>query len=461
MKSDINNNVEQDHELGWPTDPEAEQHLIAGLLTDPRRFTEVRPIVLAADFNDELYADIYRAMVSLVDSGQPIDVEPVYHHVKSTRSGNLKGSEIGRILSPPWAAPETVVYYAHRVSEVSRRRQVIAALHDEQNEALRGKESIEETVKRTRDKLATAVATNVIELETASELAQKALASYEETTMSGMPTGYATIDATINGLQPSKFIVVGGSTSMGKTSLACGFANQVGVTQGLPVLFFSFEMPGTEIISRITAARAKVPHSVVTSPRKMNKEQRAIVVEEWNRVSTDKINVYHKDRLSTTDIEMIATRQQEKHGVRLIIVDYLQLIKPNNSKDQRYLQVGQIATDLKCLAVKLGIPIVALAQLSREASKGGRPQLHHLRESGTIENDADVVIFPYRPNYNSDDKYGDVESEEAELIIAKNRNGKTRVIKAWWYGAFMTFQEYDTVHDEPEVSDVSTWRWEG
>ena len=270
----------------------------------------------------------------------------------------------------------------------------------------------------------------------------------------GTPTGFVELDRMIGGLHGSELIILAARPSMGKTALATNIADYVAVERQKPVLFFSLEMSKTEVLIRVINARARIPsqqYRYGLSSKEQENFNSAIKALETAPLYIDDTPAH-----TVSEIAAIARRTKRKNGLALIIVDYLSLIEPDNSKDPRQEQVAKIARRLKGLARNLNVPVLCLAQLNRqtEQSKGNRPQLSYLRESGAIEQDADVVMFVHREEYYLTKE----EAEEkglvgvADLIVAKQRNGAIGDIKLIWQSRFTLFSNpQESEEPEPET----------
>jgi replicative DNA helicase len=276
----------------------------------------------------------------------------------------------------------------------------------------------------------------------ASEELEKRFES--KVSLTGVPTGFVDLDETLLGLQPSSLVIVGARPAMGKTAFALNIASHVAQVSNLPVLVFSLEMSHTELTMRFLSSEARVDSKKLRTG--------AISEAEWSRINSaigrlDNRLLYLDDNASVTvmEIRAKARRLKAKHnGLGLIVIDYLQLMS-GNSTESRQLEVSEISRNLKILARELDVPVIALSQLSRrlEDRQDKRPQLSDLRESGSLEQDADVVIFLHRPEMFRGEKGEAADNSDkgvAEVIIGKHRAGPTGTIKLVFFGEHTKFE---------------------
>ena len=242
-----------------------------------------------------------------------------------------------------------------------------------------------------------------------------------------MPTGYQDLDEHLSGLQPSNLVVVGGRPSMGKTAFALGLAANAAML-GTPVLFFSLEMSHLEIAQRVLCAEARVDATRMRNGRLLEADWPKISSAYIGRISGAPLHIDDNPNVTVMDIRAKARRMRARSGLGLVVVDYLQLMSGRMNAENRQVEISEISRGLKILARELAIPVVALSQLSRglESRADKRPMLADLRESGAIEQDADVVMFIYRDEiYNPDS----ADRGAAEIHIAKHRNGPTGAVQ--------------------------------
>jgi replicative DNA helicase len=258
---------------------------------------------------------------------------------------------------------------------------------------------------------------------------------------SGMATGLSDLDSLLGGLHESELVIVAGRPSMGKTALATSIAENVAVVDGRPTLFVSLEMSRLELAERMLCSHGRINGHKLRGGH-LPAADRAKLTQATSTMSQAPLFIDDTPSRTMTEIAATARRLKRRHQLALVVIDYLQLIEPDNSKDPRQEQVAKIARRLKGLARELHVPVLCLAQLNRqaEATRDNRPRLSHLRESGAIEQDADVVMFVHRDEYYaSTDEDKERCKGEAEIMVAKQRNGPVGDVKVSWLSDFTRF----------------------
>ncbi|MFR7887171.1 MAG: replicative DNA helicase [Bilophila wadsworthia] len=244
--------------------------------------------------------------------------------------------------------------------------------------------------------------------------------------ITGLATGYPELDAITRGLQPSDLIIIAARPAMGKTALALNLAMRAAISEGAPVGIFSLEMSEHQLVQRMISLWGKIPQEQLSTGR-LSKAEGARFFETADLLRTAPLFINETPAISTLELRSQARRLKAEHGLGLIVVDYLQLMRSSRRTDSRELEISDISRSLKAIAKELDVPVVALSQLNRkvEERKDNRPMLSDLRESGAIEQDADIVIFLYRDGYTSPIR----RKRHHELIIGKHRNGRVRTVK--------------------------------
>ncbi len=390
------------------------------------------------DFYREGHRIVYRAIKSLHERGDPVDSISVAELL--TQTGQLAeagGRETVTQLPSAVPAPGNARHYARIVKQNALLRRLLNASHRiqksvheregepselvEQAESLLFKVAYEDRASDFR-KVADVLAEEVDRLE--------ALARGDRE-LTGTPSGFRDLDSLLGGFQPGNLIILAARPSLGKSALVCNIADNVAGRQGLPVAFFSLEMSEVELAHRFISCRARISNDKLRKG-KVSQRDWPKVLKACNELESAPLWLDDSSDLSLLDLRAKARRLASSEGggdLGLVIVDYMQLMRPDDQRANRVEQVGQISRGLKVLARELNVPVIGLSQLSRapELRPGperGRPMLSDLRESGSIEQDADVVAFIYRKALYSDHDDA-VDPSEAELIIAKHRNGPT------------------------------------
>jgi len=426
-----------------PHSLEAEESLLGAMLLSRDAIAAALESCSAADFYRPAHARIFEAVTALYGRGEPADAVTVAEHLR--RTGTLEdagGPALLVSLQANTPAVSSASRYARIVEEHALLRRLIGvsqeiaeigySLPDDVAEAVDRAETLvfEVAQRRTTDSI-----------ESLQELLSKSLDRLEELagrteSVTGVPSGFDDLDELLAGLQPSNLVVVGARPSMGKTAFALGVAAHAAL-RGEPVLFFSLEMSHLEIAQRVLSAEARVDAARMRNGRltdsDFNKISHAI-----GRLSNAPLFVDDNPNLTVMDIRAKARRMKSRTGLGLVVVDYLQLMSGRQAAENRQVEISEISRGLKILARELQIPVMALSQLSRnlESRTDKRPMLADLRESGAIEQDADVVMFIYRDEvYNPES----AERGAAEVIVAKHRNGPTGVVQLAFVGTYARF----------------------
>jgi replicative DNA helicase len=447
-----------------PRSLEAEQAVLGSILLLPEACDDVAMILRPDDFYDDAHEKIYQEMLAMHDAGRRVDHTLLVERLKSSGQYESIGgaayiAEIARAV--PTAAH--AAYYAHIVKDKSMLRKLIFSsteiLRDAYDETVDPRQMLsraEEKVFGILDQKSGG------EVATISDVLQESLIRMnarmeQDYGAGGVATGFTDYDRLTGGLHPSELVILAARPSMGKTALAMNIAEHVAMEEKSPTLFVSLEMSALELGDRLLCSVAKVnSHRLRNGTISM--EDRKRLVEKAAIISLSPLFVDDSPSRTMTEIAAAARRLKRKDGLGLIVIDYLQLIEPDNPKDPRQEQVAKIARRLKGLARELEVPVLCLAQLNRQAedSREHRPRLSHLRESGAIEQDADVVMFVHREEYyqNNDEDRARVAGE-ADLIVSKQRNGPTGDIKLTWKSDFTRFDDHRATPHE-EFSDYSS-----
>ena len=416
---------------------EMEKRLLGGIFWDSAEaLPQVAGMLKPEDFYRPEHHKIYKAMLSLHAAGTPCDPSLIEQELK--RTGQIVEKNYVRDLAASEYTTHYVGHLAKMVKEKARLRNLawvgLELKTMANNENMTALEILAETEKR----LTAAIGDSYREIISAEDLAQEV---YHEITTrregtAGLPTGYRYIDKLTSGLKKSDLIILAARPSMGKTTLAMNIATNVAKKN--TVLIFSLEMSRLQIGQRFFSAESRI-NAMKIMNNKLTQENYAALVEAAAALSDLKLFVDDSRGITLTEIRMKAQKIKREHGLDLIVIDYLQLIQCGSRySGNRVQEVSELSRGLKVLAQELNIPILTLSQLSRQTEMRAdkKPQLADLRESGSIEQDADIVMFLYR------DEYYNKETEntnQAELIIAKNRNGPTTSIQLYFRKEYMRF----------------------
>jgi len=452
-----------------PHNLEAEQALLASLMHNNLSYEKVDSFLRAEHFADPLHGRIFKAIVHLIDHGRianPITLKEYFEKDQSLT--DIGGIEYLIKLADALVSVVNIKDYGTLVYDLYLRRQLIDLGEDVVNEAHvfeleeTALEKIESAERRLFD-LATQGGKDAQfqPFKTALTAAIKTaeIAYQRDSQIVGCTTGLRDLDKSLGGLHPSDLIIMAGRPSMGKTGLATNIGFNAALAhleknEGASVAFFSLEMSAEQLALRLLAQETGIPSDRIRRGE-LSKQDFPKFVEASRRISEIPLFIDDTPALSIAALRSRARRLQRQQGLGLIIIDYLQLLQGNTRTDNRVQEISEISRGLKALAKELHVPVIALSQLSRavEQRDDKRPQLSDLRESGSIEQDADVVVFIYREEYYEARKEPDENSDQheawaqkmskiynhADLIIAKQRHGPIGTIKVFYDGKFTKF----------------------
>jgi replicative DNA helicase len=428
-----------------PQSLEAEKGVLGSLLLDPNLCDDVALVVRPDDFYGDAHRRIYTHLLAMHEGGGRIDTTLLVERLKQAGDYEMIGGHayIAEVINSV-AVPAHAEYYAKIVRDKSTLRSLIHAsteiLRDAYDPAFEPREMVgraEEKIfalhdQRSSDQIA---AMHDVLIEAFAHIDHR----MEHGGATGVPSGFTDLDNLTGGLHEGELIILAARPSMGKTALATNIADTAAVEAGVTTLFVSLEMARLELAQRMLCSRGRINGKKFRTGY-LSAEDRDKLMEASARLSHAPLYIDDTPSRTITEIAACARRLKRKQKLGLIVIDYLQLIEPDNSKDPRQEQVAKIARRLKGLARELKVPLLCLAQLNRqaEATKDNRPRMSHLRESGAIEQDADVVMFVHREEYyhtREEAQERDLAGK-AELIVSKQRNGPTGDVKLLWLQDF-------------------------
>ena len=437
-----------------PQDIDAEVSVLGSLMIDKFAIIKVTDILTSGDFYHPLHQAIFETIISLFEKGQPIDILTVSSELKKDKKFKDAGGSdyLAQLInSVPTAAH--VEHYAKIVKEKSVRRDIINASSHINEEAFEGvdfEELLDDVEKRIFNISQKSRPQRFVLIKEELSGAYERLEQLHrgDGSLRGVPSHFHQLDNMLSGFQKSDLIILGARPSVGKTALALDIARQAAI-HGKAVGIFSIEMSREQIIDRLIATQAKIPLWRLRTGRLSNDNEFSLVQQALDELS--KAVLYIDDTPSPSILQMrsAARRLQMEQGLDLLIIDYLQLIQPRTATENMVQQVTEISRGLKALARELNIPVLALSQLSREIDKRDIkvPRLSDLRESGSIEQDADVVMFIYRKDRDRVETPED-EQNLVEIIIAKHRNGPVGSIQLRFDPDRVSFHNIDTIHKQ-------------
>ena len=456
MEKKEKKNVVVDTEYGHlqPQAPDAERAVLGAILIDKDAYAVICELIREESFYEKKHQLIYHAIVTLETAQQPIDIITVTDQLK--RDGTLDdvGGQMYIIeLSSRVTSSANVEHHARIVASKALARELISFSGRVGSRAFDETIDVDDLMQEAEGELFELSQKNMRReytqinpvIKTALDVIQKAAAN--KSGLTGIPSGYHKLDDITSGWQPSDLIIVAARPAMGKTSFALSMAKHVAADRHIPVAFFSLEMSNVQLVNRLLSNVCEIEGSKILSGQ--------LHPDEWERLDK-RVNalidapLFIDDTagLSVFELRTKARRLVRDHNVKLIIVDYLQLMNANGMRfTSRQEEVSTISRSLKGLAKELDIPIIALSQLnrgleSREGIEGKRPQLSDLRESGAIEQDADIVAFVHRPEYYKiyeDPNHNDLRGK-AQIIIAKHRKGAIGEVLLNFRGEYTRFE---------------------
>jgi replicative DNA helicase len=437
-----------------PHASELEEAVLGALLLDQKVQSEIIDFLHPEMFYTDAHQRIYRAIREIFATTDPIDMLTVVNALKKTGELEMVGGAyyIAQLTRRVGSAAN-IEYHARIILQKYIQRKLIEISAEISTEAFEDSADVFDLLDRAEQKLFS-ISENNLRREHAdmTSLVKDALdniekASRQDGTYQGVPSGFAEVDRVTAGWQKSDLIVLAARPGMGKTAFVLSMARNISVDYKRPVAIFSLEMTGVQLVTRLIASESQL------SADKLKKGD--LRDHEWQQLHSRITNLmdaplYIDDTpaLSIFELRAKARRMKQQHKIQLIIIDYIQLMQAGNDKGNREQEISNISRSMKSLAKELNVPIIALSQLNRSVeTRGGvkKPLLSDLRESGAIEQDADMVAFIYRPEYYKLDQFEDQTPAEgmAELIIAKHRNGALAEVKLRFIARFAQFADYD------------------
>ncbi|MFZ9053325.1 MAG: replicative DNA helicase [Woeseiaceae bacterium] len=441
-----------------PNSIEAEQSLLGGLMLDRESWDKIADVVAVHDFYRKDHRLIFAAIASLAEESNPCDVVTVSEYLDNR--GELEaagGLEYLATLANETPGAANARSYAKILRERSMLRALISAGNEISGSAFttegRSAAELVDAAERLVFEIAESGSRGRSGFKALKQILPDAVDRIDmlhqsEGDITGIPSGYTEFDKMTAGLQPGELIVIAGRPSMGKTTLAVNIAENAAIGSRVPTAIFSMEMPSQQLAFRMISSLGRVDQTHLRTGRFPD--------EDWSRINTavqlmSEAPIFIDDTpgLSPTEIRARARRLQREHGLGLIVVDYLQLMAVPGSKENRATEISEISRSLKALAKELALPIIALSQLNRsvEQRTDKRPVMSDLRESGAIEQDADLILFIYREEvYNQDTPRKGI----ADIAIAKQRNGPIGDFPLTFVGRYTKFENWvpDTYADE-------------
>ena len=421
-----------------PHSVEAEQSVIGSMLMDREAIIAASEMITGDDFYQHQYGVMFESMVELFNEGKPVDLVTLQDRLKEKDvPPEVSSLDFVREILTTVPTSANVKHYAQIVQEKAVLRRLIRVNEEIANSCYAGKDSLEHILAHTEKSIFDLLQSrNSGEFVPIRQVALNVLEKIEQAaktndTVTGIPTGFIDLDYRTSGFQPSDFILIAARPSMGKTAFVLNVVEHVAVKKQYPCMVFSLEMSKEQLVNRMLSMESNVDSQKLRTGSLTDADWDA-VIEGVGTIGNSKLLIDDTPGISIMELRSKCRKVKLEFGLSLVIIDYLQLMSGSGkSGDNRQQEISEVSRSLKALARELNAPVIALSQLSRacETRQDHRPMLSDLRESGAIEQDADVVMFLYRDDYyNKDTDTPNI----AEVIIAKQRNGPIGTIQLMW-----------------------------
>ena len=427
-----------------PHSIEAEQSVIGAMLLDKEAITVASEQINGEDFYGKQYGILFDAMIELNDEGKPVDLMILQNRLKEKGvPPEIYSLEFIRDVMGAVPTSANIKYYAGIVAEKSVLRKLIRINEEIANNCYSQKESLELLLEEAEKKIFEIVQKrNNSDFIPIRQVVMNAMNLIEEASknkgaVTGIATGFLDLDYKTAGMQPSDLILVAARPSMGKTAFVLNIAQHVAIKEQKAVAIFSLEMSKEQLVNRLLSLESKVNSQAIRTGN-MKDDEWERLIESADSIGKSKLLIDDTPGIGISELRSKCRKFKLEYNLQMVIIDYLQLMTGSGKNESRQQEISDISRSLKALARELHVPVIALSQLSRavEQRPDHRPMLSDLRESGAIEQDADVVMFIYRDDYyNKDTELKNV----AEIIIAKQRNGAIGTINLAWLPDYTQF----------------------
>ena len=428
-----------------PNSLEAEQSVVGSMIMDKDAIVTAMEMLHKDDFYHKQYGILFDAMVELYSAGQPVDLVTLQNKLKEKDvPKEISSLEFVRDLITAVPTSANIKYYATIVSDNAVKRRLIRIMEDIENECYVGKETLDSVLDKTEHDVFKLLSSRSggdyvpIRQVVMNALEKIEKASKQSGTVTGIPTGFIDLDYRTAGLQPSDLILVAARPSMGKTAFVLNIAQYVAFHEAKSVAIFSLEMSKEQLVNRLFSLESRVDAQALRTGNLSDADWEKLV-EGARIIGDSRLIIDDTPGISISEMRSKCRKYKLEQGLDIIIIDYLQLMTGSGrGSESRQQEISEISRSLKALARELNVPVVALSQLSRavEQRPDHRPMMSDLRESGAIEQDADVVMFIYRDDYyNKDTELKGI----SEIIIAKQRNGPIGTVNLAWLPEYTKF----------------------
>ncbi|NLO08779.1 MAG: replicative DNA helicase [Clostridiales bacterium] len=427
-----------------PHSLEAEQSVIGSMIMDKDAILVASEVINSNDFYEQQHGILFDTMLELFNEGKPVDLVTLQNRLKEKDvPPQISSLEFIRDLVASVPTSANVKYYAQIVRDKAVLRRLIKVAEETANDCYLDKENLDAILEKTEKEVFN-ISQNRGSKEFASirDIVLRSIDSIEAASknkgsVTGIATGFYDLDYKTAGFQPSDLILIAARPSMGKTAFALNIAEYVALRSNITTAIFSLEMSQDQLAKRLLAMNSRVDSQNIRTGN-LSADEWANLMESARIIGNSSLVIDDTSSISVSELRSKCRKLKLERNLGLVIIDYLQLMTSNKRVESRQQEISEISRSLKALAREINVPVVALSQLSRavEQRPDKRPMLSDLRESGAIEQDADVVMFIYR------DDYYNLDSQEpgvTEIIIGKQRNGPTGTIKLAWQAQYMKF----------------------
>jgi replicative DNA helicase len=436
-----------------PHSVEAEQSVIGSMIMDREAIVVASELITGEDFYNRQYGILFETMVELNDEDSPVDLVTLQNRLKEKDvPPEISSLEYVRDLITAVPTSANIKYYANIVAEKSTLRKLIRLNEEIANTCYAGKESLEYILDDTEKRVFQLVQKRTTdEFVPVRKIVMNAMdkiemASKNKGSVTGIPTGFIDLDYRTAGMQPSDLILVAARPSMGKTAFELNLAQYMAFKKNLTVALFSLEMSKEQLVNRMFSLESSVDAQKLRTGQ-LNDQEWERLIESAGTIGKSNLIIDDTPGITIAELRSKCRKYKLEHDLSIIMIDYLQLMSGSGRSESRQQEISDISRSLKALARELNVPVVALSQLSRavEQRPDHRPMLSDLRESGAIEQDADVVMFLYRDDYYNHDS---PDKGVSEVIIAKQRNGPIGTVKLAWLPEYTKFANLEHRKDE-------------
>ncbi|MBX2916803.1 MAG: replicative DNA helicase [Cyclobacteriaceae bacterium] len=443
-----------------------EEAILGALMLEKNALTAVVEFLRPEHFYTEQHKEIYTAIIDLFKNSEPVDMRTVVAQLRKAGKLELVGGAyyIAELTSKVSSAAN-IEYHARIIIELAIKRDLIQIASQIHHDAYEDTTDVFELLDKTEQNIFQISDSNLrknydsmksLMFQATKELQEK---RNHKDGLTGIPSGFSRLDRVTSGWQRSDLVIIAARPGMGKTAFIVSALRNAAVDFSIPVAIFSLEMASLQLVNRLISAEAELDSEKIKKGNLADFEWQQMV-HKTTRLSSAPIFIDDTPALSILELRAKCRRLKAEHNIQMIVIDYLQLMKGEAGSGNREQEIASISRALKGIAKELSVPVIALSQLSRGVeTRGGdkRPQLSDLRESGSIEQDADIVMFLYRPEYYkiTVDEDGMPTQGMAEVIIAKHRNGSLENVKLKFIGKYTKFADYDAPEGLTPMSSIT------